>query len=106
MLSDNGEVRGFRVPLEHTRAVRSLKFKTRTLPPREPGGAPILEREMELRVADPVPALGLLAKHYKLVDGDERDSAESFRVQVNTLLQRAAPESLRQAVLSQIGRPR
>ncbi len=104
VLGDRGEVQGFRVRPDHTRAVRSLKLKTRKLPAREPGGAPILEREVELSVADPVRALALLAEHYKLVDGDERDRERTVQVQVNTLLQQADPESLRQAVLSQSGR--
>lgn len=63
MLVDNGDVDGFRVPPEHTPAVRSLKF-TAPKQRREPSGAPILERDVELRVADPVAALALLAKHY------------------------------------------
>lgn len=105
ILSDKGEVEGFKIPKGKTRAIRAVKLKTRTIPG-EDGEAPVLEREVELRVADPVPALRILAEHHKLVDGDDRADAKSVQVQVNLLLEQADPQSLRAAVLAELGRPR
>lgn len=105
ILGDDGEVEGFKIPKNQTRAIRAVKLKTRTIPG-EDGSAPVLEREIELRVADPVPALRILAEHHKLVDGDDRADAKSVQVQVNLLLEQADPNSLRSAVFAELARAR